>query len=253
MTTINALDNTDLLIAVRRLRSPEGQALLDQTHNGPLYRDEIDALGERLESEADGGMPLAAELSAEDVAHDAYGLFLWHQFESFRALGPLPAYADLVADAAALQTTWIDGRARLAAGYGEQAAHAGRLRRRLDGDRAGLDALRAGRGEALGDFAERFVESGERIGRLLARRADILAERARDRAEGGRNLRGQVIGLLGELRAQIANESKRRPDLPADLDARLFGQLDERIARKARARSGDAPAVEAPAPSSQGG
>lgn len=237
--SISATDNTDLLLVFRGLTAPESRALLAQTHNGPLYRDDIDALAARLEEEAAAGLPLAAELRDEDALHDALGLYLWHQLSAYRAVAALPDFADAAALAADLQARYIDSRARLTAGYGEQAAHAGRARRRLDDDRAALARFGAFDGARLDAMAERFIQSGERIGELMTRRADQLAQRAHAKDEAGRNLRGQAIALLGELRAQLRNEAKRRPELPTDLDKRLFALLDERVARRVdRARSG---------------
>lgn len=245
--SITALDTTDLLLVFRRLRSDEMRALLASTHNGPLYQEDIDRIGERLEAEADTSPPLAGELRAEDTRHDAFGLFLLLHLESYMALSSVPEFAEIAAVATALQATTVDSRSRLSAGYGEQAAYTARLERRIDGQLDDLRRFPVAGGRDLVDMVRLFIGSGSNMGELLGQRADILVERAQQKEDGGRNVRAQAIVLLGELRGQIQNEIRRRADLPGDVEGRLFGLLDERIARRAeRARSGVSSAPAAP-------
>ncbi|MGK3998472.1 hypothetical protein [Sorangium sp. So ce1024] len=69
---------------------------------------------------------------------------------------------------------------------------------------------------------------------MLSDRAD-MKEASR---KGAGALRAATLGLLSRLRAGIADEVEHDPKLPPDLDAQVFGYLDElHVPRAAAARA----------------
>jgi len=235
----------DLYLGLKDLldkRSPT-LALLDL---GPRYERLLRPRYEQLSAlqATAGSRPLAQELSDTDALHDGVGAAIYHMTEAYR-LNPL-VDDDLRASATSLQTTFAPGTAELQRTYQDQAANASRRKDKLDD--AADDLARfplAGRGH-LGQWVEAFLNAGIQLDVLLSQRASIDASR-RQAAGDLMGLRPRTIGLLNQLRSELANEAELNPELPANLDDLLFSYFDQ--LSEARLRNGKtAPTLPAPAP-----
>lgn len=71
------------------------------------------------------------------------------------------------------------------------------------------------------------MASGERIGVLLAQRAD-----KEGKAHAGL-LRSEMLGILDSFRENLKREAKLLGALPADIDTRVFGYMDMMIEARA--------------------
>jgi len=61
-------------------------------------------------------------------------------------------------------------------------------------------------------------------------------------------LRSETIGILNDLRRAIAREKRRNPSLPDDIDAQIFGYLDDLEERRANRSSAAREKPEKPEP-----
>jgi hypothetical protein len=75
-------------------------------------------------------------------------------------------------------------------------------------------------GGTLLNWVQGFLAAGETLDLLLSKRAD-----AKDRKLAAQ-LRTELIGTLTRLRKNLAVEQKNDANLPADLDAQVFGYFD---------------------------
>ncbi|WP_437576886.1 hypothetical protein [Sorangium sp. So ce887] len=117
--------------------------------------------------------------------------------------------------------------------------------------KADLERFPVADGETLHDWISGFLDAGERLHSMLSDRADVK-ETSR---KGAGALRAATIGLLSRLRAGLTDEVEHNSKLPSDLDAQVFGYLDElHVPRAAAARVKKKRAVpEAPAPPAPSG
>jgi len=127
------------------------------------------------------------------------------------------------------------------AAYSAEAKHAATLAAMLEGRRASLEAIALPDRDTPNLFAvaQRLVASGIELNRLDSRRGETLAKRG-DRSGAG-PVRASAIGALHALREHVERALKARADLPRDLDAQIFGLLDELQRRAAGRKAGASP------------
>lgn len=247
---------SDLRLALSELLDDKVE-LLEETHAGRLYaprlsakRDAIEALPEPTAAE---GRPLAEELAETDVEHDGFGAAIWHYTEAMRLA---PGVSDEARAAAlAVREAFIPELALLGRSYATEAAHALGKRERIAEHKEALGRLPIpGNKKTLRAWVEGFVTCGESLDALLRARAQQQAAAVgeRGRREAGM-LRIDTIGLLGRLRAALADELAEAPERLATLDAELFGYFDQLAAdRDASLRRRTSPTPEAaPAPAGE--
>jgi hypothetical protein len=125
----------------------------------------------------------------------------------------------------------------LIASYPNENIHAGKVEPALTEMEAGLRSFKLTDEHTLYDVADGFVKNGKKLGALLSDRADALSDADRGKV---RNIRSRNIRLINKFRSLLEEELEDNPDLPRDLDARLFGYLDQLAADKNRKSSGSA-------------
>lgn len=205
------------------------------TTYGPLLTAKLEAI-DALPEALIGGRAYATELSDVDARHDGLGTAIRLQCEALLAHPDAPA--DLRATAARVRDTFAPSALELRDSYGDEAARA-RDRRPLLAEReADLRALPVPvAGTSLYDWVAAQLETGGRLGELLSARADATPAK---RAEAA-ILRPTTLSLLTRFRQAVADELAARPELPRDLDQRLFAFLDERTATREAQGSAAAP------------
>ena len=199
-------------------------------------RGEIDALPPVFT----GGTPLSAELDGTDAHHDVFGGYVHRTTEMYEQL---PGAAPAIVEAGhRIRAALIPDLTELSARYSVEAARAIERKPQLAALKADLQLFPiptpAGQPPAtLYDVAVAFIAAGEKLDELLSARGDVPA----GSRKAASTLRPAIIGLLNRMRADLAKELKRDPNLPKDLDQRIFGYFDvlehmaEQAARAAKA------------------
>jgi len=240
----------DLKLALINLLN-ERKSELSVSDTGKLYTkqlhaklDEIQKLPEALT----GGRPLAHELGTTDIEHDAIGESLYYYAEAIirNPLLPIPVKRS----AQRVRDTFVPRLDVLRESYADQAAAALENREELTRLENDLKALPVPLGGTMLEWATAFVERGETMHRLLSDRS--LSAGAAPLPEHAIKLRASTIGVLTRFRAALADELDVSPDLPRDLDTKLFSYFDElqdmRANAKRAAKTENAAATPLPPP-----
>lgn len=198
---------------------------------GPTLRRHLDAL--RALPPAPEAAPLSQALAEADAEHDGY---LRAIQLLLRAYQELPASAapgqDLAQQARALQQALAPDLSLTQASYADEAAELVRRQARLQGVEQALGLFPVVGGD-LGRWAQGLDGAAARLGVLLKQRADLSVGQAAGgvRAESG-GRRGATMGSLQTFREALRAELQQRPELPSDLEARVFRMLDDLAAKR---------------------
>jgi len=227
---------------------------LDRSLTGKLYRPliaqkraELEGLSETTER----SLPFAAELAETDAAHDAMGASIHHLTQ---AIILNPAIDDDTKDVASrTQQAFVPTLGVLQARYADQAAHTHRKRPIFNELRPDLERIQVPGGSNLAEWVVTFLDQGDRIGRLLDRRAEAGVGVGVEASATGGALRSSVIGLLGRFRQGIRDEVASGATLPSDYEARIFAFIDqldrtraEANKRRARTKGQEGPSQQPP-------
>ncbi|MGK3998475.1 hypothetical protein [Sorangium sp. So ce1024] len=231
---MQSLTLSDLKLGLTDLLDKRKSALL-RSSTGKTYEpilakklEEISALPPVMI----GGKALAAELEETDVEHDSFGKAVWYMTEAY--LRHPQISPETAAAATRIRRAFIPALSELKASYADEARAAIERKKLLKQHKADLERFLVADGETLHDWISGFLDAGERLHAMLSDRAD-MKEASR---KGAGALRAATLGLLSRLRAGIADEVEHNPKLPPDLDAQVFGYLDElHVPRAAAAKA----------------
>jgi hypothetical protein len=232
------LNASDVAAIARDLLDGQKYALLRQLVVAPLIEPGLREVAQGLDAVAtprptSAAAPFAAELEETDRVHDGYGYAVWHQMESYQRV---PDLSDEVRERARLlRETFVPALAELSASYVDEAAQARTRRRLLADHEVALRTFPVAGGATLYDWVVARLDAGERLDSLVKARAEALGKGASPVF----SLRSKGVGLLYRLRGLLADERASNPDLPADLEAKLFGYAD--LVQSMRARGSRAP------------
>ncbi|MDI1434002.1 hypothetical protein [Polyangium sorediatum] len=224
----------DLLLVLRNLSTERKDDLL-LSGTGIVYakmlakqQAQIEALPEAMR----GGRPLAQQLGDKDDEHDGYGEAIYYLTEALLRLPTAPAA--LKEAAQAVRDAFVPRLSTLRASYADEAAAASRKRHALDTRNAELQSIRVPFpvGATLYDWASSFVEAGEGLDKLLHNRSLVGNDGLSAPAI---KVRAVTLGLLSRFRAALVDEIEADPALPRDLEARVFGYLDDLQAMREQA------------------
>lgn len=193
---------------------------------GPMLvkkRAAIEALPEALR----GGKPFAEELAHIDDEHDGFGGGI-HAYTEAILLIPSMSPAQRAA-AQRIRDAFIPARSALADSYAEEAAAAKQNRAKLAERKNDLDLFPIPGNKTLYDWAQAFLDRGDKLDDLLNQRS-LAAIGGATRSTAAR-LRSDTLGTLYKFRATLAAEIEDK-GLSADLDAKIFSYLDELSARR---------------------
>jgi len=246
MRRFRVLNLPDLKLGLDDLLSKRRGALV-QSNVGNSYeamlahkRDAIDALPAALS----GGKPLADALFAADTDHDSYGGAIYFITEAYLRL-PAP-HPDIIDAIRRVRAALIPELEQLRDSYADEAEAAIRRKAELPQLEADLKLIPVA-GGSLYDWAVAFIGAGEKLAALLSQRADIDT----NGRKGAQLLRSETVGMLNRLRDAIADELGVAK-LPKDLDAQIFGYLDDLETQRAAALRASKPAKpEAPIPANE--
>lgn len=172
------------------------------------------------------GTPLAVALKETDRCFDGLGRAIWYYTVAI-AEHPL-VDAEVKAAAGRVQAAFVPSLSVLRETYPDEAAHTQDRQKALPGLTADLQRLAVPGGGTLEGWVTAYLGKGVELNRLLTDRADARADVAGDpeRRKAVPALRTSAIGLIGRLRAGLADELRANAALPRDLDARIFSYLD---------------------------
>jgi hypothetical protein len=182
----------------------------------------LDRLRERAPARGPAARPMKDELAAADRLHDTLGAAIWHLGQ---ACALHPGLSDaLRTDARSIADAFIPQRADLSRSYLDE-AHAARQRTPLlDVHKDALQRITTPDGGTLEAWVRSFNEAGLQLYDLLQQRAAL--EGSAETAAENTPLRSEAVGLLGRLRAAVRDELEQRPELPRDLEHRLFAYAE---------------------------
>lgn len=182
------------------------------------------------------GTPFALELGEEDIYHDASGTALIMLKNAYLEH---PDVSKGVKDIMRMVgQVFITGANELGGTYASEAANAIQRKMQLPAHEAELKSIPLtftgdpGAPASLYEWVSGFLNSGERIGNLLAQRADKA-----NKVHAGL-LRAEMLGTLGAFRDALAREAKALGTLPGDIDVRVFGYMDMLGAARAGGKKG---------------
>lgn len=116
------------------------------------------------------------------------------------------------------------------ASYADEAAAAAQWRSTASAQSAALSFLPVaweGEGRTLSDWFTGVAESAGTIGRLLEERSEALRPASPDDHSAAFALRTRALGLARDCRTALRAEIAGNAALPRDLEARVFGFLDD--------------------------
>lgn len=180
-------------------------------------KDRIDALPEAMT----GGRPLAEAMTELDDQHDGFGAALWYITEAYLRCPDVSTHTRKIIER--IRSVFIPELEVIRAPYADEVEAALRNKNDLAEFESDLKAIPLAEGKTLYDWCVGFIAKGEQLGQLLSQRADLSAI---SRVEASK-IRAATVGTLGRLRAALADEMSVNPDLPADLEAQIFGYFDE--------------------------
>ena len=229
MRAFRRLNLTDIALGLDDLLGKRHAALVS-THAGKgqeqmliAQRNDVAALPEPTTR----SRAFTDEIGAADDDHDGFGYALWHLTEAvLRAPNTKP---ETRLAAQRVRDAFIPATTALQASYADEAAAARTRKDKLVEFKKDLDALPIPDGGTAYDWAVAFLAAGEKLSELLSNRADAEAVTRKN----AQSLRSETIGILNDLRRAIAREKKRNPALPDDIDAQIFGYLDDLEERRA--------------------
>lgn len=212
----------DLKLGLRSLLGPRHKALVS-TLAGQLYEARLRAQLTTIEALPDAvsaNKPYAAELSATDDAHDAYGGAIYDLIGAYLAA---PSTSEsLRAVLRELRAGIVPERTILKSSYADESSAAHDRVAFLAKHRKALAGVPLAEGRTLYDWAVAFTDAGLELGRLLERRANVSKE---SRA-GVVTLPATTRGMLNRFRVALADELADEPERLAATDRAVFAYLD---------------------------
>lgn len=188
-------------------------------------RDAIDELPPDLT----GGRPMADELRETDISHDGFGAAIFFVTEAAFRLPDVSL--DVASAAQRIREAFIPGLDELQSEYAKEAHRAQERRPLLKAMKADLSMLMAPDGRNLLEIATQFLNAGQSLDDLLHQRANVPQNTRADAA----TIRNETIGALNRFRQDLRREIKRNPNLPKDLEHRVFGYFDTLATSKGKA------------------
>jgi hypothetical protein len=209
-------------------------AVLAATLTGALY---IPILKKRLAAllalpeVRDPKRALAEELALTDVDHDGYGGAFWDMTGAYLRAPDTPEA--LKKSLVELREVFLKGGlAELKGSYAEEAFHAKERLGKLDQHKELLNSLPLASGKTLYAWVQSFLESGLKLDTLTSSRTYKEASESDGSRAAIGPLRGEILGTLSTLRAALEDERKDNSSLPENLEALVFGYLDELQAKR---------------------
>lgn len=213
---------------------------------GPMLAEKLSAI-EALPEALRGGRPLAESLALVDDEHDGFGGALWAYTEAV-FLAPTST-ADQRAAAQRIRDAFISSKAILQDSYAEEAVVAKNHRAHLTERKADLQLFPVPGGKTLFDWAEGFLDKGDALDDLLNQRATAEVGQGTRKLAG--QLRSETLGLLFQFRASVRSEITYKK-LSPDLEAHIFGYVDELSSRRPGRKTKVPAATAAPEGSTSG-
>jgi len=166
----------------------------------------------------------AIDVLQTDERRDALGRAFYYMLLAILAHPDTTAEQRAVAQQAQ-QTLVPDLNLLRAKHQGEEAPTRKKKKRQLPELPPELATMPTPHGDTAADWAESFVQEGEKLGQLLS--DNVLTEANKESAGNAALLRSGSIGLLSEMRQSLAAEVRNNSELPRDLIAIVFGYFDQ--------------------------
>jgi hypothetical protein len=208
---------------------------LAPTHAGQIFLPMLSNLRRKLDALPEGeDGELVAELAREDARHDGYASALWYAVEAYLRMPVLEPGERGALES--LRDGLLPRPSELSAPYAHEAALAKERAAALTPElRAVLERYPVRGGSSLLDWMHAYLESGERLQRLLSQRSVEDFGSADEPIDAGR-LRGRAVGLLAQLRETLKHELHAEPERWQSIDDTVFSYIDQLSEHRARQR-----------------
>ena len=236
MENFNILDVNELDLAFDDLLNSDFRKEAVALVNGwAIYGPGITDIAKRVADlpEALKRRPLAEALAQTDFRHDALGGTLRSACDAH--ISDPASTPETVTAAKAVAEAFVPSLSELTKPYATEAAAAKDNKADLATFEKQLKLLPMANGRTLFDVASDFVKAGEDIDGLLTKRTHVQADASTADRRTSARLRSRAVSLLTRFRRAVQEELGLNPALPQDVDARIFGKLDE-LARLHRER-----------------
>lgn len=209
---------------------------LATTHAGQIFLPMLSNLRRKLDALPEGeDGELVAELAREDARHDGYASAVWFAVEAYLRLPVLEPGERRALEG--LRDGLLPRPGELSAPYAHEAALAKQRANAMSPvHRAVLERYPVRGGATLLDWMRAYLESGERLQRLLSQQsvAESFGE-GYEPLDAGR-LRGRAIGLLAQLRETLKHELYAEPERWQAIDDAVFSFIDQLSQHRVRQR-----------------
>jgi hypothetical protein len=182
--------------------------------------------------------PVALLLTATDRLHDGVGGAV---FDVIEAVLRHPRMSVTKVEAAKrIRQNFTPARKVFRESYPDEASRAKKNRLKIAALEADLRLIsvphpeRDGETQTLYEWVDDFISQGEKLDELLSLRAGLTPQALEEAMTKANVLRAEAIGLLGEFRKILSRELSTNVALPRNMDAVIFGYLDDLEAQRAR-------------------
>lgn len=209
---------------------------LSATHAGQIFLPMLSNLRRKLDALPEGeDGDLVAELAREDARHDGYAAAVWYAVEAYLRLPVLEPGERRALEG--LRDGLLPRPGELSAPYAHEAALAKERAAALGPEfRALLERYPVRGGTTLLDWMRSYLESGERLQRLLSQRSvEESFGTGYEPLDAGR-LRGRAVGLLAQLRETLKHELHADPARWQEIDDTVFSYVDQLSQHRATQR-----------------
>jgi hypothetical protein len=221
----------DLKLGLTELLDPNGKrfSVLVATKAWMFYGDDLQLKQRELHAlppDVTGATRYTTEvLNEADEQHDGFGGALYYQTEAY--MRAPDTSRELKVAAQELRDAFITKLAELRGSYSDESTRAKERLPNLDIYKDKLQLFPIAGGKTLYDWAKGYIYNGIKLADLMSERAYTEASLTNPVKSKAALLRGEVIRTVFNLRALLQQELKQNPSLPPNLDALLFGLLDE--------------------------
>ncbi len=220
------MTNGDLLLVVNDLFETK-LGLMNKTMAFKIYEKALVEKRKTLNSIVDllDAKPLAEELKDADILHDSTGKAVYYTCKGFSPLSILAMEKrDLLATVAERFTPAL---AVFSKSYEDEAAAATKKRDLLAGMKTELSAYPVAPDMSLYDLLDAHLGAGEKIDKLLAKRADTTADEDAAKLKEAKTIRSSTIGMINRLREAMEDEVSMNDELDDSLANKVFAYYDQ--------------------------
>ena len=171
------------------------------------------------------GRPLVEDLTGSDALHDSGVRAVHLVCTGLGQFLPLPkATRQFLLK---VRDTFAPSLGATQESYADEAAAAKAREDDLEEMEPTLKAFPVAPETTLYTLVSTYIEAGKEIDTLLSQRAETKADAEHKRTKEANRIRSQTIRTINQFRETLVAEIKSKPELPRDLESRVFSYYDQ--------------------------